>query len=122
MIVVFDAYRVKGHKTEIMDYHNIHVVYTQEAETADQYIEKFAHENGRKYRVTVATSDGLEQIIIRGQGCALVSARELWEDIHQLRTQTLEAFSQNTPEGRNYPMQAVSEEIRKQMESKERKK
>ena len=77
LIVVFDAYRVQGHDTEILDYHNIHVVYTKEAETADQYIEKFAHEHGRKSDVTVATSDGLEQIIIRGQGCALISAREL---------------------------------------------
>ena len=71
LIVVFDAYRVQGHKTEISTYHNIHVVFTKEAETADQYIEKFAHENGKKYNVTVATSDGLEQIIIRGQGCRL---------------------------------------------------
>ena len=69
IIAVFDAYRVKGHATEILDYHNIHVVYTKEAETADQYIEKFAHEHGREYRVTVVTSDGLEQIIIRGQVC-----------------------------------------------------
>ena len=115
LIVVFDAYRVKGHKTEIMDYHNIHVVYTQEAETADQYIEKFAHENGRKYRVTVATSDGLEQIIIRGQGCALVSARELLEEIKQAKENALEAFSQKSPEGRNFPMRTVSEEMKKQM-------
>lgn len=81
VIVVFDAYRVQGHAEELTDYHNIHVVFTKEAETADQYIEKFAHENGRKYRITVATSDGLEQIIIRGQGCALLSSRELLEEI-----------------------------------------
>ncbi len=81
LIVVFDAYRVQGHATEITDYYNIHVVFTKEAETADQYIEKFAHENGKKYRITVATSDGLEQIIIRGEGCALLSARELAEEI-----------------------------------------
>lgn len=81
VIVVFDAYRVQGHAEELIDHHNIHVVFTKEAETADQYIEKFAHENGRKYRVTVATSDGLEQIIIRGQGCALLSSRELKEEI-----------------------------------------
>ena len=48
VIVVFDAYRVQGHTTEVLDYHNIHVVYTREAETADQYIEKFTHENGKK--------------------------------------------------------------------------
>lgn len=81
VIVVFDAYRVQGHTEELSDYHNIHVVFTKEAETADQYIEKFAHENGRTYRITVATSDGLEQIIIRGQGCALLSSRELLEEI-----------------------------------------
>ncbi len=84
LIVVFDAYRVKGHPTEIMDYHNIHVVYTKEAETADQYIEKFAHENGNKYQIMVATSDGLEQIIIRGQGCALISAREFEQEVARM--------------------------------------
>ena len=77
LIVVFDAYKITGHQTEIFDYQNIHVVFTKEAETADQYIEHFAHENGKKYDVTVATSDGLEQIIIRGQGCHLISSREL---------------------------------------------
>lgn len=76
LILVFDAYRVRGHQTEITDYKNIHVIYTKEAETADAYIEKFAHENGKKYDITVATSDGLEQIIIRGEGCNLISSRE----------------------------------------------
>ena len=94
LIVVFDAYRVEGHQTEILDYHNIHVVYTKEAETADQFIEKFAHENGKKYNVTVATSDSIEQVIIRGQNCHLLSARDLeWEVNHvneKLRTEYLE--------------------------------
>lgn len=84
VIAVFDAYRVKGHATEILDYHNIHVVYTREAETADQYIEKFAHEHGKEYRVTVVTSDGLEQIIIRGQGCALMSSREFEAEVERV--------------------------------------
>lgn len=92
LIVVFDAYRVKGHKTEIFDYHNIHVVYTKEAETADQYIEKFAHQNAQKYDVTVATSDGLEQVIIRGQGCRLISARELEETINRENKEILENY------------------------------
>ena len=81
LILVFDAYRVQNHKTEAVDYHNIKVVYTKEAETADQYIEKFAHANSKKYAITVATSDGLEQIIIRGAGCRLMSARELQADV-----------------------------------------
>lgn len=92
LIVVFDAYRVQGHVTEILDYHNIHVVYTKEAETADQYIEKFAHENSAKYRVTVATSDGLEQIIIRGQGCLLLSARELEEEVKKMEQDLREKY------------------------------
>lgn len=92
LIVVFDAYRVEGHQTEILDYHNIHVVFTKEAETADQYIEKFAHENGRKYQVTVATSDGLEQVIIRGQGCRLLSARELREEMQRANANLKEQY------------------------------
>ncbi|MCM1539033.1 MAG: TetM/TetW/TetO/TetS family tetracycline resistance ribosomal protection protein [bacterium] len=96
VIVVFDAYRVQGHAEELTDYHNIHVVFTKEAETADQYIEKFAHENGRKYRITVATSDGLEQIIIRGQGCALLSSRELREEIAYRSAQFREAHMTQT--------------------------
>ena len=101
LIVVFDAYRVQGHKTEILDYHNIHVVYTKEAETADQYIEKFAHENGRKYDVTVATSDGLEQIIIRGQGCKLLSARELREEIERTEKVIQEDYLSKQTKGKN---------------------
>ena len=89
LIAVFDAYRVQGHPTEFFDYHNIHVVYTKEAETADRYIERFAHENSKKYDITVATSDGLEQIIIRGQGCKLLSARDLKEEV-DLTSQKLE--------------------------------
>ncbi len=84
LIVVFDAYRVQGHDTEFLDYHNIHVVYTREAETADHYIERFAHEHGRKHYVRVATSDGLEQIIIIGQGCHLVSAREFENEVKDM--------------------------------------
>ena len=72
LILVFDAYRVEGHPEETFQYHNIHVVYTKEAETADQYIERTVHEIGRKHNVTVATSDGLEQIIIMGQGAARI--------------------------------------------------
>ena len=84
LILVFDAYKVKGSIGKMMDYHNIHVVYTKEAETADQYIEKLAHKIGRDYHVTVATSDGLEQLIIRGQGCGLFSAREFYEEVQRV--------------------------------------
>lgn len=110
LIVVFDAYRVKGHDTEIMDYHNIHVVYTKEAETADQYIEKFAHEHGRKYDVTVATSDGLEQIIIRGQGCRLLSARELKNDMEEAQKQLREEYLDKQENQRRYLLDDLTEE------------
>jgi len=81
IMVVFDAYRVKGGLEKVEAYHNIHVVFTGEAQTADHYIEKFAHANRSNYRITVATSDGLEQMIIRGAGAGLLSARELEEAI-----------------------------------------
>lgn len=103
IIVVFDAYRVEGHTTEYYDYHNIHVVYTKEAETADQYIEKFAQEHHGKYKIRVATSDGLEQIIIRGQGCLLVSARELEKEVLEAQKSLRREYLEQTTTGdKNY--------------------
>lgn len=116
LIVVFDAYRVKGHPTEISDYHNIHVVYTKEAETADQFIEKFAHENGRKYDVTVATSDGLEQIIIRGQGCGLISAREFEKEVADVRQGVALKLQEQKNKG-NTLMERLSEASKKELDS-----
>ena len=86
LMVVYDAYRVSGHPTEYFNYHNIIVVFTKEAETADKFIERFAHENAKQADISVATSDGLEQIIIRGAGCALVTANDLLEDVKNLRS------------------------------------
>ncbi|MCI8930813.1 MAG: GTP-binding protein [Lachnospiraceae bacterium] len=117
LILVFDAYRVQGHDTEIFDFHNIHVVYTKEAETADQYIEKFAYEHGNKDEVTVATSDGLEQIIIRGKGCALYSARELKEEIERASEEIQRAYGDKTLEERNYLLDGVDDEIKKELEN-----
>ena len=81
LILVFDAYKVTGSDREIEQYHNISIVYTKEAETADMYIEKVSHELSREYRVRVATSDGLEQLIILGNGAFRMSAAELYEEI-----------------------------------------
>ncbi len=81
LILVFDAYKVKGNHGEIEKVHNITVVYTKEAETADTYIEKAAHELSKNYRVRVATSDNLEQIIILGSGAYRVSASEFYDEI-----------------------------------------
>ena len=91
VIVVFDAYRVQGHREEMTEYYNIHLVYTKEAQTADQYIEKFARDNRDKYDITVATSDGLQQIIVRGAGCSLLSARELKAEVERKE----KAYGQN---------------------------
>ena len=96
VIAVFDAYRLKGHNVEYLDYHNIHVVYTKEAETADRYIERFAHENGRKYDITVVTSDGLEQVIILGEGCQLISAREFEREVNDTIQKLLENYALKT--------------------------
>ena len=90
VIAVFDAYKVKGFQGEVSRWKNLDVVFTKEAETADQYIEKTAHEIGRKYKVTVATSDGTEQVIIRGQGCLLLSARDLQQEIARISAQIKE--------------------------------
>lgn len=111
LIVVFDAYRIQGHPTEIFNYHNIHVVFTKEAETADQYIEKFAHKHAKKYDVTVATSDGLEQIIIRGQGCKLLSARDLQEDIRFMGNRLQEEYLQQQKDEKRYLLDDVPADI-----------
>lgn len=116
VIVVFDAYRVQGHSEEIIDYHNIHVVYTREAQTADQYIEKFAHDNRNKYNITVATSDGLQQIIIRGAGCALLSARDLKDDIERANARLQQDFREKQGLGRNYLADALSPDEKQMME------
>lgn len=84
LILVFDAYRVKGNHREIEKEHGITVVYTKEAETADMYIEKTAHELGKGHRVRVATSDNVEQIIIMGSGAIRVSATEFLAEVNEV--------------------------------------
>ena len=111
LILVFDAYKVTGNTGEAIDYHNIHVVYTKEAETADQYIEKLAHKIGRQYNVTVATSDGLEQLIIYGQGCHLMSARDLKEEVAWANEQIREEKAKLEKSGKNYLFHGADEEL-----------
>lgn len=116
LILVFDAYKVKGNPGSVETYHNIHVVYTKEAETADQYIEKTVHEIGRKYRVTVATSDQLEQVIILGQGGQRMSARELLEDVIEVSHQIRETARQKRSSEKNYLFDHLDEETAARME------
>ena len=112
LILVFDAYRVEGGTREIFKYHNIHVVYTKEAETADQYIEKTVHELGRKYQVTVATSDGLEQVIIMGQGASRLSAAGLRELVDVTGSELRETLEKKPVGGKNYLFENLSDEVR----------
>ena len=100
VIVVFDAYKVKGNPGSVSKYHNIHVVYTKEAETADNYIEKVTYELGRKYQVRVATSDGVEQLIILGHGALRVSARMFRMEIEQAEGQIADLIAQNNRKNR----------------------
>lgn len=113
VIVVFDAYRLEGHNTEYFDYNNIHVVFTKEKETADQYIEKFVHRHNTDYNVTVATSDGLEQIIIRGDGAVLLSASELKDEVDRTGSANYLRYREKQPIARNY----LSEYMPKQKEA-----
>lgn len=107
LIVVFDAYKVKGNSGSVSKYHNIYVVYTKEAETADQYIEKTVHEIGRKYHVTVATSDALEQMIIWGQGATRLSAQGLREEVESVGRQRQEEWKAGNPGERYFPFEAL---------------
>lgn len=116
VIAVFDAYKVEGYALEIQKYHNIHVVYTKEAETADQYIEKVVHEIGRKYHVTVVTSDGVEQVVTLGQGGTLISAREFKEEVEIVRRQIQEEYENRKERGKSYLFDSMDEEMAKEME------
>ena len=111
LILVFDAYKVPGYTGEVQKYHNIYVVYTKEAETADQYIEKAVHEMAKEHKVTVATSDGLEQIIIMGQGARRLSAqgllREIQETVKEMRIEHMD----KPVSGKTYLSEIMPEEI-----------
>lgn len=116
LILVFDAYKVKGNPGSVMKYHNIYVVYTKEAETADQYIEKTVHEIGRKYQVTVATSDALEQVIILGQGGNRLSAANLLEEVEEVEAEILKKVQKKTSKEKNYLFDHLDEEMADLME------
>lgn len=116
VILVFDAYKVEGNPGEVLKYHNIHVVYTKEAETADQYIEKTVHQIGRKYHVTVATSDNLEQVIILGQGAYRLSAQNLREEIEIARREIREECRNLPSGGKNLLFHHLDDDLAEYME------
>ncbi len=116
VIAVFDAYKVKGGLGSIEKYHNIHVVYTKEAETADAYIERATYEIGKKHRVRVATSDGPEQLIILGHGALRLSAANFREEVEQVQNQIAGALSKNNRPGNSGALRSALE---KAMEEEE---
>ena len=98
VILVFDAYKVHNNPGATEDYQGIHIVYTKEAETADNYIEKTIREIARHHRVRVATSDALEQLIILGGGALRVSAKEFYEEVKAARVEIAEILARNNRE------------------------
>lgn len=111
LILVFDAYKVEGNPGQVFKYHNIYVVYTKEAETADQYIEKTVHRMNRKYQVTVATSDALEQAIILGQGAQRLSAQGLKDEVEQTGREIRQILDERRENDRNYLLNALPEDM-----------
>ena len=102
LILVFDAYKVKGSKGQVLKYHNIYVVYTKEAETADQYIEKTTHEIVSKYAVRVATSDSLEQVIVTGAGALKVAADDFREEVMYIEEEIRRINREKRDRNKNY--------------------
>lgn len=117
LILVFDAYKVPGGTEHVEKYHNIYIVYTREAETADQYIEKTVHAMGRKHRVTVATSDGLEQVIILGQGGVRMSALGLKEQIESAGHEIREMCGTKSDSGKVYLFHETSDEVKQRLDA-----
>ena len=101
LILVFDAYKVPNNPGSVERYKGIHVVYTKEAETADAYIERVTYEIGKKHRVRVATSDGLEQMVILGHGALRISARAFKLEVEQAEGQISELIAENNRQGRD---------------------
>lgn len=85
IILVFDAYKVKENSGKIIHYHNIDIIYTKEQQTADAFIEAISYQTAGKYQVRVATSDGMEQIVILTNGAARMTARELYKDVEETK-------------------------------------
>ncbi|WP_085834049.1 translation factor GTPase family protein [Clostridium merdae] len=121
VILVFDAYRVPRNTGEVQRYHNISVVYTKQAETADAYIEKTTYELARKYRVRVATSDGMEQMIILGHGALRVSARMFHQEVEAVGGQIAELLAQINRTEKSLPVQAAYQKAQSSKETKPKK-
>ena len=116
LILVYDAYKVEGNPGEVMKYHHSYIVYTKEAETADQYIEKTVRRIAKDAAVTVATSDGLEQVIILGQGANRMSAPGLKEEIERTLAEVRGEHLGKKGSVGNYLFDYLDEETAEEME------
>lgn len=120
VILVFDGYLVKGNLGTAYEYGNIYIVFTKEAETADHYIERTVHNLPREYRVRVATSDSLEQLIIMGKGATRVSARELKNEISSMERTIREKYIEKRPPKNNLLADNLDKETREWIEKMRR--
>lgn len=116
LILVFDAYKVEGFQGEVQKYHNIHVVYTKEAETADQYIEKTVHQIAKKYKVTVATSDATEQVIIWGAGAMRMSAQGLLQEVQETNKEIRRLLDETKKPGKESMLKGLDPEVAELLE------
>ena len=119
VIAVFDAYKVKGGQGSVEKYHNIHVVYTKEAETADAYIERATYEIGRHHRVRVATSDGPEQLIILGHGALRLSASAFRQEVEQVEGQIADILAANNHLKKTGNVRSALERAQRQTEEEQ---
>ena len=120
VIVVFDGYLVKGNIGAVYEYDNIFAVYTKEAETADHYIEKTVNSLPRECNVRVATSDGLEQLIILGHGAVRMSAKELKNEVESVNTHMRERYIEGRPPKNNLLMDNLDENTKNILEKMRR--
>lgn len=116
VILVFDGYKVPGNPGEVSKYHNIYIVYTKEAETADQYIEKTVHDIASRYDVKVATSDAMEQMIILGQGAQRMSAKDLREEIELLQEEIRQEHLSKSKKSNAYLFESLPEDMARFMD------
>lgn len=116
VILVFDGYKSKGNPGNIEHYHNIDIVYTREAQTADQFIELIAQQMGRRCTIRVATSDATEQVIILGKGAVRMSARELKREVLQAEKGIRETLEEKKPLERNTLFDHLDPELARELE------
>ncbi len=115
IILVFDGYKVKGNPGTVITYHNIYVIFTKEAETADQYIEKATGQYAKEGHVRVATSDWLEQVIIMGQGGERISARDLLKEVKEMKKYLRKNYTEAVPNKRNSLLDNLAPEMAEMM-------